>query len=204
MKCIYRVLKESITDTTFPTLPVVVEKDYFYQTEASQEIDISSTLPSGLCFNKLRIEATIKPISLDFDQNQYSYIVKTRYNVSGLGYVRNYLTAKVSDTTMNGSDNPPSVDTLMVSDGNTNTVSIGETTQTGTIAVSTSTVQTMKLLGGTMMSSICKAKEVKLIDQNTNTLFAHLVPATFNGVGCVYDRVSGALFYPSTGTLGID
>ena len=29
MKCVYRVLKESITDTTFPTLPVVVEKNYF-------------------------------------------------------------------------------------------------------------------------------------------------------------------------------
>lgn len=195
---------ESITDATFPTLPVVEEKDYFYQTEASQQIDISSLLPSGIKFNKLRIEATIKPVSLSFDQNHTSYIVQTRSGVSGIGYLRNYLQAKVSDTLLNGSDNPASVDTVLISDGNTNTVSIGETTQTGTIAVSTSSVQTMKLLGGDMMLSVVKAKEVKLINQNDNTLFAHLVPATFNGVGCVYDKISGQLFYPSSGTLGID
>lgn len=206
MKCVYRVLKESITDTTFPTLPVVVEKDYFYQTEASQSIDISSLLPTDLKFNKLRMEAVVKPISLDYDQTQPNYLVYTRGGVTLFYSVRNYLRALADANALNGPDNPASVDTLMISDGDLNLVSIGETSQVGQTAVSTSKIQTASLLGSgaTAMNSIVKIKEVKLIDKNNDTLFAHLVPATFNGVGCVYDKISGQLFYPSSGTLGID
>ena len=204
MNCVYRKLKESITDTSFPVLPVVEEKSYFYQTAVSQSIDISSVIPTDLKFNKLRGEAIVKPISLAYAQTSNAYVCHTRGDVHNIGTYRDALRVILDSNSLVGSSNPASVDTVMISDGDANTVSIGETSQVGQNAVSTSKVQSATLLGATALDSSIKVKEVKLIDQNDDTLLADFVPATFNGVGCVYDKVSGNLFYPNTGTLGID
>jgi len=203
MKCVYRELKENVTDTTFPILPVVLERSYFYQTEASQEIDISSLIPASLKYNTIRLEATVKFMSLDNSVN--SYVVYLR---GGAGTVVAYGTdasACIYDTYLRvRASDKIGQDIPFVFDGSTNFVSVGSSTKTGTAPVSDSAIQSGKLFGNASLLTLPKVKEIKIYDQTTQTLVAHLVPATLNGVGIVYDKVSGAALQPSTGSLGID
>lgn len=203
MKCVYRELKESVTDTSLPILPVVWEKSYFYQTEANQEIDISSIIPASLKYNTVRVEATVKFASLDNSIN--SYVVYLRGGAGTVVAYGNEGSAGIWDTYLRVNvSNKVGQDIPFVFDGSTNFVSVGSSTKTGTEPVSNSAIQTGKLLGNASLLTLPKVKEIKIYDQTTQTLVAHLVPAILNNVGVVYDKVSGATLQPSTGSLGID
>lgn len=201
MKCVYRKLKESITDTSFPVLPIIEEKSYFYQTEASQSVDISALLPQTLRFSEIKVEAICKAATLDAGYNNEPAVYLRGGTIlvgfSGTDY-RVILDSKSvsAAATLNR-------DYDMVADGYNNVITIDGVTTSGT-TVSTSTIREGRLLGGTSLDFLVKVKEVKLTDMINDVLIADLVPAVLNGEGIVYDKVSGVALRPSSGTLGID
>lgn len=62
---------------------------------------------------------------------------------------------------------------------------------------------------GTLSSSysnkmMWKIKSMKIYDATTNDLVANIVPATYNGTPCLYDKVTDTPLYPNTGTLTVE
>lgn len=201
MKCTYRKLKESVSDTSLPILPILELKSYFYQTVLGQTIDVSSVLPAGLKFNKLRVEAVVKYTALDFNALDCRAF-GTRGAIGLLGSVRDKAHSHIGENTLKVSVNL-NEDVTLYFDGSTNTTAIGTDTQTGVGTVSTSEVQKSFLLGSLSMDSTILVKEVKMYDTTADTLLGNFVAAKLNNDNVVYDKLNDVILYPNTGVLGI-
>lgn len=49
-----------------------------------------------------------------------------------------------------------------------------------------------------------KLKSFKVYNATTNALVAEIVPATYNGTACLYDKVTNTPLYPNSGTLAVE
>ena len=57
---------------------------------------------------------------------------------------------------------------------------------------------------GSSSTGIWKIASAKIYNATSNTLVADIVPATYNGTPCLYDKVTDTPLYPNTGTLAVE
>ena len=63
---------------------------------------------------------------------------------------------------------------------------------------------TGELTGVYSSKNMWKIKSLKVYDATSNDLVAEIVPATYNGTPCLYDKVTDTPLYPNTGTLAVE
>lgn len=90
---------------------------------------------------------------------------------------------------------------------------IGEQTFSGTAYTTDSSIQKAAIFGkfsgdnyasDTAKAGVWKLAYCKIWNATTNELVAEIVPATYNGTPCLYDKVSDTPLYPNTGTLAVE
>ena len=90
---------------------------------------------------------------------------------------------------------------------------IGEQTFSGTAYTSSSSINKALIFGrqngdnyasDTAKAGVWKLAYCKIWNTTTNTLVAEIVPATYNGTPCLYDKVSNTPLYPNIGTLTVE
>lgn len=90
---------------------------------------------------------------------------------------------------------------------------IGEQTFSDTAYSTSSSIKKALIFGrqngdnyssDTAKAGVWKLAYCKIWDTTTNTLVAEIVPATYNGTPCLYDKVSNTPLYPNTGTLAVE
>ena len=90
---------------------------------------------------------------------------------------------------------------------------IGEQTFSGTAFTTDSAIQKALIFGrqngdnyasDTAKAGVWKLAYCKIWNATTNALVAEIVPATYNGTPCLYDKVSDTPLYPNTGTLAVE
>lgn len=90
---------------------------------------------------------------------------------------------------------------------------IGEQTFTGTAYTSSSSINKALIFGrqngdnyasDTAKAGVWKLAYCKIWNATTNALVAEIVPATYNGTPCLYDKVTNTPLYPNTGTLAVE
>lgn len=201
MKCTYRKLKESVTDTSLPTLPIVVRKTYAYDTDTSQTVAIDEIVAAAR-FENLKIEAVVKwPLlgssvstCVAFGTRGGIQLIASQSGKAWVEYGDSNNSLKVTV--------PADTDVTYVIDSQNNKVSVDETVQDGSGTGSTGGVRSANIFSTRVVAGNCYIKSIKITDQSTDTLIAELVPATVNGVGAFLNTVTGKTYFPNSGTLG--
>lgn len=90
---------------------------------------------------------------------------------------------------------------------------IGEQTFSNTAYTTDSPIKKAAIFGrfsgdnyasDTAKAGVWKLAYCKIWNATTNALVAEIVPATYNGTPCLYDKVSNTPLYPNTGTLTVE
>ena len=57
---------------------------------------------------------------------------------------------------------------------------------------------------GSSRTGVWKIASAKIYNATSNALVAEIVPATYNGTPCLYDKLTDTPLYPNTGTLAVE
>lgn len=205
MKCTINKLAAVVSDNSLPVLSgLVILKNYIKTTADGQYIDLSSIF-GQIAYNNMAVDATV--------QHQGLSGVTTTLLQSTSGYSFIYITTMKRISTHIGSATANLVtvtentDVQVGFNGPNKSAYVGETTATTETAVSSSTpnaVYLFKNIDGTNSTAgAVKMKEMKVYD--TGVLVADLVPATYDGVACLYDKVNEVPYYEANGgTLSVE
>ncbi len=204
----------SVASQSYNPASPVVYKTYAASTGTGQYVDISSlTDLAALAFNnaKVEIEAMlvqkVSKAGLYSMRNKYCGIA-TYSSGSKLYFAPNFSTT--SETYVE-----PVVDHLYQITQNTKTgvCSVDGTDYNAGAIESSGTsnnwgifnlMTTAEPSSDYYANGNWKLKSFKVYNATTNALVAEIVPATYNGTACLYDKVTDTPLYPNSGTLAVE
>ena len=207
-------VSSSVASQSYNPASPVVYKTYAATTGSDQYVDISSlTDLAALTFNNVKVEVEaillqkVTKMGLWSMRNKYCGIA-TYSSGNKLFFAPNFSTS--SETYVE-----PIVDHLYQITQNTKTgvcsvdgtdynasaiESSGTSTNWGIFTLMTTNEPSTEYFS----NGNWKLKSFKVYNATTNALVADIVPATYNGTPCLYDKVTDTPLYPNSGTLAVE
>ena len=204
----------SVASQSYSPASPVVYKTYAATTGSDQYVDISSlTDLAALTFDNAKVE--IEAMLLQKVSKAGLYSMRTRYAGIATYASGNKLLFAPNWSTSSETYIEPVVDHLYQITQNTKTgvCSVDGTDYNAGAIESSGTTQAwaiFNILSTTEPSSDYyangnwKLKSFKVYNATTNALVAEVVPATYNGTACLYDKVTNTPLYPNSGTLAVE